>query len=138
MRAVAVIAVAVAVAVASVGWSTAFGQSQSTWTVTLLTQKTIDIGPAGRSSADVVIRKYRLTDSNGQPVGFGYEECRWFSTQLLRCDATYAPPRGTISLAGVVAGNGSPLAITGGTGAYFGKTGQAARNGRTLTFVFRD
>lgn len=85
---------------------------------------------------DQLLRKWRLTDRAGQPVGFGYEECRWFSTMLLRCQATYSPPRGTIDVAGVVTGDGTILAITGGTGDYDGARGEATRNGRILTFVF--
>lgn len=134
MRAFA--AIAVIAAVAAVGWASAAGAPKhAEWTATLLVSRSLDIGPRGPGIGDALIRKWRLTDRDGNPVGFGYENCHWMSSRLLRCAATYRPPNGTIDVAGIV-GAGEPLAITGGTGQYLGERGQATWNGRTLRFEF--
>lgn len=133
MRALA--AVAVLAAVATVGWASAADPGKATWTTTLLASRSIDIGPRGPGIGDGLIRKWRLTDREGKAVGFGYDDCRWMSSMILRCSGTYSPPGGSIDVAGMV-GDGSPLAVTGGTGRYVGARGEVTRNGRTITFVF--
>jgi len=128
-------ALAVIAAVVAVGWAAAAGQQQAEFTTTLLASSSLDIGPRGKSIGDATIRKWRLSDRAGKAVGFGHEACRWTSSMLRLCVAVYVPPGGSIVVEGMV-GDGSALAIAGGTGDYLAASGQAVRNGRTIRFEF--
>lgn len=110
--------------------------SRAEFTTSLLDIRTLDIGPPGSSVGDALIRRLRLTTRGGKAVGFGYEDCRWITNTVRLCHIVYDLPTGSVVLQGTVMGTPQPVAITGGTGEYFGKDGQATWRGRTVRLTF--
>jgi hypothetical protein len=112
-------------------------QSQSERTITLKSHsrsvKLVDLPPRGHAAAgDMVIAINSLTDSAGKRVGTGYLSCgalkggRTFETATFQCSGTEKLSDGTITYGGVVklSARVARAAVTGGTGAYRGATGE--------------
>ena len=110
-------------------------RARAEFTTTLVSWRVFDIGPEGATLGDTSVRKWRITDRDGTAQGFGHEVCRWTSSVLRLCTGVYDLSTGSLVFEGLV-GDGSALAVTGGTGEYFGASGEATRRGRLLMFVF--
>jgi hypothetical protein len=126
----AVAALGVAALVPSVG------QSQASRTITLDSHtkslKVVDLPPRGKSSAgDVVVAVSTLRNADGVRAGTGYLNCaltgraRTFESANYACTGTDKLRDGTITYAGAarLAAHEITVAVTGGTGAYDGASG---------------
>lgn len=100
-------------------------------TASLTASQTTDIGARGPTIGDASVRKWRLSDREGNAIGTGYEVCSWTGPQLRHCVGAYGLVGGSIAFNGVV-GDGSPLAVVGGTGIYARASGQLTRRGKTV------
>lgn len=127
----AVAAVGVAVVIPSAG------QSQTSRTVTLDAHtnsvKVVDLPPRGKSSSgDLIVSISTLRNADGARVGKGYLSCtltgraRTFESANYECTGTDRLGDGSITFAGNarLAASEITVAVTGGTGAYDGATGQ--------------
>ena len=112
------------------------GQSQAPRTITLDSHtksvKVVDLPPRGKSSAgDLVMAISTLRNSEGARVGTEYLRCnltgraRTFESANYECTSTQKFRDGTITYAGSVrlAAHEITVAVTGGTGAYDGASG---------------
>lgn len=126
----AVAALGVAVVVPSVG------QSQAPRTITLESHtqsvRVVDLPPRGKSSAgDLVMAISRLQNADGTRAGREYLTCnltgraRTFESARYSCTGTHKLRDGTITFAGTIrlAAHRVTVAVTGGTGAYDGASG---------------
>jgi hypothetical protein len=127
----AVAALGIAVVIPSVG------QSQTPHTITLASHtksvKVVDLAPRGKSSAgDLLVSTSILRNTDGARVGTGYLTCnvtrraRTFESANFECAGTAKLNDGSITYAGNVrlAAKEITVAVTGGTGAYDGASGQ--------------
>lgn len=137
----AVAALGIAALIPSVGQS----QGERTITLTSHTQsvKVVDLPPRGKASAgDVLVSITRLQDADGKRVGTGHLSCgvtqgaRTIEGATYQCVGTHKLRDGTITYAGV-ARLGSArvirIAVTGGTGAYDGASGELVNTDRSDT-----
>jgi hypothetical protein len=112
------------------------GQSQAPRTITLDSHtksvKVVDLPPRGKSSAgDLVMAISTLRNSEGARVGTEYIDCnltgraRTFESANYECTGTSKLGDGTITYAGNLrlAAREITVAVTGGTGAYDGASG---------------
>ena len=112
------------------------GQSQAPRTITLDSHtksvKVVDLPPRGKSSAgDLVMAISTLRNSEGARVGTEYIDCnltgraRTFESANYSCTSTQKLRDGTITFAGNLrlAAREITVAVTGGTGAYDGASG---------------
>jgi hypothetical protein len=115
------------------------GQSQAPRAIVLDTHttslKVVDLPPRGVSSAgDVVVVIARVRNAEGARVGTEYIDChltrhaRTFASANYACTGTSKLRDGTITYAGNVrlADREITVAVTGGTGAYDGASGNLA------------
>ena len=115
----------------------AVGQSQAPRTITLNARttgvKVVDLPPRGKSSAgDVLMSTSSLRNAEGARVGTGNLSCnltgraRTFESANFECTGTHKLRDGTITFAGNVrlASREITVAVTGGTAAYDGASGQ--------------
>lgn len=115
----------------------AAGQSQASRTITLSAYskgvKVVDLPPRGKNSAgDLVMSISSLRNAEGARVGTGYLSCnltgraRTFESANYECAGTHKLSDGTITFAGNarLAAREITVAVTGGTGAYDGASGQ--------------
>lgn len=130
----AILVFAAAVTVGSASGSSAL--PRATFTTSLISMRVLDIGPDGPTIGDTLIRHLRVTTRGGTRVGFASENCRWITSRARLCNIVYDLPTGSVVLEGTVGGPPRPVAITGGTGEYLGRNGQATWSGRTVEFVF--
>ena len=113
------------------------GVSQGERTITLGSHsrsvKLADVAPRGRVSAgDTVVAINTLTDTGGKRAGTGYLSCgvvkgaHTFETATYQCAGTEKLRDGTITYDGVVklSARVARAAVTGGTGAYDGASGE--------------
>jgi hypothetical protein len=127
----AVAALGVAVVIPSAG------HSQESRTITLdahtKSVKVVDLPPRGKSSSgDLLVSISSLRNADGARVGTGYLSChltgraRTFESANYECTGTDRLKDGSIEFAGNVrlAAGEITVAVTGGTGAYDGATGQ--------------
>jgi hypothetical protein len=138
----AVVAVAAAaVAIPAVSQSQSPGERTLTLTARTASVKVVDLPPRGKSSAgDVLVSITRLHDASGTRVGTGHLNCgasrgaRSFEGATYQCVGTQKLRDGTITFAGV-AKLGSArvirIAVTGGTGAYDGVTGELVNTAKS-------
>lgn len=136
MRAVAVVAgIVLGIAGSSYIGASEAAPARAEFTTTLISWRVFDIGLEGPTVGDTLVRKWRITDRDGTAQGFAHEVCRWTSSVLRLCTGVYDLSTGSLVFEGMV-GDGSPVAITGGTGEYFGASGEATRRGRIVKFAF--
>jgi hypothetical protein len=145
-------AAAAAVAIPAVSQSQTSGERTLTLTARTTSVKVVDLPPRRKSSSgDVLVSITRLS-ADGRRVGTGHLSCGvtrgsgTFEGATYQCAGTQQLRDGTITFAGV-AKLGSArvirIAVTGGTGAYDGVTGEVvntatSENVSTQTYTLRD
>jgi hypothetical protein len=149
----AVAALSVAVAIPAVGQSQSPDERTVTVTAHTASVKVVDLAPRGRVAAgDMLVGVSRLRDSAGRRVGTSYLNCgiakgsRTFERALFQCTGTHRLKGGTITIAGVARLGSAKvirIAVTGGTGAYRGVTGELVNTATsdsvsTQTFTLRN
>jgi hypothetical protein len=131
----AVAAVAAAAVIPAVSQSQSSGDQTITLTARTTSVKIVDLPPRARSSAgDQLVSLSALSDGSGKRVGTGHLTCsvsrpggRAPGRATYNCVGTHALRDGSITIAGaakLATARVIRVAVTGGTGAYDGVTGE--------------